>query len=37
MPIKVNIITLNEYYNWIDTTESINFEEYYDLIESKQI
>jgi hypothetical protein len=37
MPIKVNIISLSEYYNWIDTVDSINFEEYYNLLESKQI
>lgn len=37
MPIKVSIITLNEYFNWIESIESINFNEYYNLINTKQI
>jgi hypothetical protein len=37
MPIKVNIISINEYYNWINEVDSINFDEYYDLLESKEI
>ena len=37
MPIKVSIINLNDYFNWINSKESINFEEYNNLINSNEI